>query len=137
MIRLGFIGYSATKFDFKKSDEILEQIFKDIGNTYSFKDVEIVSGGTEYGIPFEVYKKADEYGYFLTGIICKEGMEDKLYDLDKIIIIGETWGDESETFIEYIDVLYKIGGGKQSIKEVEMAKKQHKKVIEFELEAIN
>ncbi len=49
-------------------------------------------------------------------------------------MIGDEWGDESEKFLDSIDVLVRIGGGKQSMAEVKKAKEMGIKVIEHELE---
>ena len=50
-----------------------------------------------------------------------------VFNVDKEIIVGTNFGDESQTFIDYIDVLVRIGGGKQSREEVEMFKKKIEK----------
>ena len=42
-------------------------------------------------------------------------------------------GDESVRFIEYIDCLVRVGGGKQSMKETEMAKDNGLDVFEYDL----
>ena len=68
--------------------------------------------------------------------MCKEGYDCDLYPCDEIYAIGSDWGDESETFINIIDMMYRIGGGPQSLKEVDMAKKKGIPVIEYELDEI-
>ena len=70
------------------------------------------------------------------GIMCKDGYNYPLYPCDVIYAIGNNWGDESEFLIDHIDVLIKIGGGKQSIKELQMAKNKGIPIYEFELEPI-
>lgn len=134
--KIGIVGYSATKFDEWKAKNILYKVFDDIISKYG-KDAIIVSGGTMYGIPKMAYFMASNLGLKTIGIICEKGLEDNLFPgLDDIIVEGKDWGDESKKFIENIDVLYRIGGGPQSIKEVEMAKKKGIPVIEYELEKI-
>ncbi|MEH0152577.1 hypothetical protein V6R21_00445 [Limibacter armeniacum] len=41
-----------------------------------------------------------------------------LYPVKKVIIYGKNFGDESQAFVDYIDILIRIGGGPQSRKEV-------------------
>lgn len=134
-VKIGFVGYSGRPFDKDKAREIISNIFDEIRNLYK-GNVEIVTGATNLGIPALVYEEAVKQGYPTTGIMCKEGYTCELFPCDKIFAIGENWGDESETFIHYIDILYRIGGGKQSLDEVEKAKSLGKVVTEFELEEL-
>ena len=53
-----------------------------------------------------------------------------------MIIVGKEWGDESETFLNKIDCIVKIGGGKQSEKEFAQAKDMEMETYEFELAVI-
>ena len=125
-MEIGFIGYSDTKFDINKANGIINKI-KD----YISLDDEIVSGATLYGIPKLVYKALSDNKTI--GIMCKDGYNYPLYSCDVIYAIGDNWGDESEFLMDYIDVLIKIGGGKQSIKELQMAKNKGIPTYEFEL----
>ncbi|MFT7121906.1 MAG: hypothetical protein ACJAZ9_002094 [Neolewinella sp.] len=45
--------------------------------------------------------------------------------VDKAILHGEKFGDESAGFVEYVDGLIRVGGGPQSRKEVELFKAIH------------
>lgn len=136
MVRIGIVGYSGAKFDEWKARNILMSIFEDIMNKYR-DGVEIVSGGTMYGIPKLAYYIAALLGYECVGVICKEGLQDKLFPtLKDLIVEGEHWGDESEAFINYIDILYRVGGGPQSLKEVQMAKTKGIPVYEYELDTM-
>ena len=38
-------------------------------------------------------------------------------------MVSGNWGDESEMFLKSINILVRIGGGRQSMREIEMAKK--------------
>lgn len=126
-MKIGFCSYSETSFDIQKANEIIKTIKQNISD-----DDEIVSGATMYGIPKLVYNYFNKNKKI--GIMCKQGYDCELYPCDVIYSIGDNWGDESEFFIKYIDVLYKIGGGKQSIKEMKMAKERGIPVIEYYLE---
>lgn len=138
MKKIGIVGYSAAKFDEWQARNLLFKVFDDIMSTYGKDEVMIVSGGTMYGIPKLAYFMAARLGYKTGGVICKEGLDDNLFPtLDELLVEGEHWGDESEKFIDTIDALYRIGGGKQSLKEVEMAKQKGIPVVEFELEKLD
>ncbi|MEM6770117.1 MAG: alpha-ketoglutarate-dependent dioxygenase AlkB, partial [Bacteroidota bacterium] len=41
-----------------------------------------------------------------------------VYPVDKVFLVGNKFGDESEAFIAYVDGIIRIGGGSQSRKEV-------------------
>lgn len=130
---IGFVGYSAMKFDESKAKEIIHTIFESFNDD---EDYVIVSGATNMGIPKLVYEEAENYNMYLMGVMCKDGYTCELYPCDNILAVGNNWGDESETFIDLIEELYKIGGGPQSEKETKMALKKGLPVYEYELEPI-
>lgn len=130
-MRIGFIGYSTGEFDKNEANIILKDIFNIIDTKYT--KVEIVAGATALGIPLLAYQFAARYQYPCIGFMCKKGYDYKLYPCDTIYVYGNEWGDESEKFIDYIDILYKIGGRNQSEKEAQMAKDKKKQVFEYSL----
>ena len=132
MIKVGVVGYSANKFDIEKAKNIIKEVFDSFEKKYG-KEVVIVSGLTALGIPLLAYKEAKKRNWKTIGIACKKANEFEQFPVDKKIIIGEEWGDESETFISMIDILIRIGGGKQSHNEVRMAKSKGIPVIEYDL----
>lgn len=69
------------------------------------------------------------------GIMCKKGYDYKLFPVDKMIVVGDEWGEESQEFLSSIEVLFRIGGGEQSHEEATKAKKMNIEVHEYELEA--
>ena len=103
------------------------------------KEINIITGATNLGIPAIVYEIANneniKYGkwFTLVGVMAKEGYQYELYPCDEIYSYGENFGDESEEFINRLDILYKIGGGKQSIKEFQMANDKGIEVYEYSL----
>lgn len=144
-INIGFVGYSDdSKFDISEARNIIDVIFEDIENTYctdEYKNtnINIITGGTNLGIPKMIYEKAQQennkYGnwFSLIGVMAKEGYQYELYPCDIIFAIGDKFGDESKFFIEHLDVLYKIGGGKQAIEELKMAKDRKIPIAEYSL----
>ena len=132
-MNIGFVGFSdESKYDEVLARRVVDTIFDQFACNEKFvnKTINIITGGTNQGIPRLVYEKAalenQKFGpyYHLVGIMAKEGYLCTLYPCDEIHAIGEHFGDESEFFIDSIDCLYKIGGGKQSEKEYEMAKQK-------------
>ncbi|MNN81117.1 hypothetical protein D3C81_1979060 [compost metagenome] len=95
-----------------------------------------MSGGTSLGIPKLVYEKAKKLNMKTIGIMCKKGFEYDVFPVDQLIVTGVNWGDESEEFLSSIEVLYKIGGGNQSIEEAKKARKMGIDVHEFNLNEI-
>ena len=131
-MRVGVVGYSTQKFDVKKAIEIIREVFDDIARKYG-NNITIVSGLTAMGIPLLAYKEAKRRGWKTVGVTCEKANEYEQFPVDEKIIVGEEWGDESETFLSMIDVLVRIGGGKQSHKETQMAKERGISVIEYDL----
>jgi len=123
---IGFVGYSSGDFDVNKAKNIINTIFSEL-----IKDDIIVGGATNLGINKLVYEKAKQLGMKTVGIMCKKGFDYEIFNVDELIVVGEEWGDESQEFLSSIEVLYKIGGGQQSKKEFEMAKKMNIETHEY------
>lgn len=136
-MKIGVVGYSSGKFNQSEAHRLVT-----LGLDYLIeihqneKEFEIVSGYSNIGIPALAYDYAFEKELNTTGIACSKVFDYDVYPVDKEIIIGDNWGDESETFIEYIDCLLKVGGGDQSEAEAKAFKtlKPNAVVIEFKLE---
>ncbi|MFA5313829.1 MAG: hypothetical protein WC375_11045 [Methanomassiliicoccales archaeon] len=138
-IKIGLTGYSGAKFNEKiaaalvsSALSLVEEISFDenMDTPLSFT---LVSGYTDLGIPAIGYRIAHRMGWETTGIACEKAKEYTTYPVDHAIIVGTEWGEESETFLGHIDMLVRVGGGKQAIKETEEAKKRGIKVLEFDL----
>lgn len=87
----------------------------------------IVSGLTNVGVPKLAYEYCSNKNTKLTfsksvGIACSKAIEFDTFPVDEKHIIGNNWGDESEFFINHIDGLIRLGGGKQSHSEVNLFK---------------
>lgn len=128
-MKIGIIGYSAQKFDEVEAKRLIELGLSSLG----VQDYDIiVSGLTNLGIPKLAYEIATERELKTVGIACKLAKEYDCFPVDEEIIVGDNWGDESETFLNYIEALIKVGGGKQSETEYE---KFNGPKLEFELAA--
>lgn len=137
-MKLGIVGYSEGTFD---ENEAKRLIILGIYHTElsSGKMVtHIVSGLTDQGIPGLAYRiAADPAGGEMptVGIACDKASDYPCFPVDDEIIVGKEWGDESETFLNYIDALVRVGGGKQSIREAKQFRelKPNAPIVEFEL----
>ena len=127
LLKIGVVGFSRNQFDKKKSREILRQIFVKLRAKHSNKEIHIVSGYTNSGIPKIAYELADEFGFITVGYSAKQALSVKsgIYPVKEVILKGNKFGDESIDFGNYIDGWIRIGGGKQSRNEVELFKEKH------------
>lgn len=121
-IKVGVIGFS-DESKFNKSDAIkaFNDAFDNIKELFPEREIHIVSGLTNMGMPRLAYEEAVRRKWKTVGIAPKQSENYKLFPVDEKIIVGEKFGDESEVFINYINVLIKVGGGKQSDKELKMS----------------
>lgn len=137
MIKIGLVGYSDKKFDKELAKKLTQIGLLEAVNRnqegYNPDEICLVSGLTNIGIPAIGYAFAEEMGWKTVGIACKKASDYECFDVDEKIIVGDEWGDESKTFLDYIDVLVRIGGGKQSLAEEKQAKEKGYEVYPFEL----
>lgn len=138
ILDIGVVGFSGTDFDEQEAKTALDDILDDIEAAYietgEFETVRIVAGLTNLGIPKIAYESAEERGYETVGISAEEAREYELHDVDEIIWVGERFGDESKEFIDMIDIFVRIGGGKQSFAELEMAEEEDIGIYEYDFE---
>ena len=116
-LRIGVVGYSDKKFDITQARKYLVEAFDKIVRRYPDHTFSVVSGLTDLGIPSLAYREATSRGWQTVGIASEKAREFPLFPVDESIISGENWGDESPLFLSSIDILLKIGGGKQSERE--------------------
>lgn len=140
-IKYGIVGFSIDQFDKKVARQILLDLFQSIKEKHPYDEIEIVSGYTNSGVPKIAYELADLFGFTTVGYSAKQAMSVKsgVYPVDKVILIGELFGDESNDFVQYIDALIRIGGGPQSRHETALFKLKNEAnpdaiLIEYELE---
>jgi hypothetical protein len=136
-ITIGVVGYSAMKFDKTIALLLIQQGFDTATAMLKFpSDVKVASGLTNLGIPAIAYQEAVRRGWKTIGYACTDAENYECFPVNERHIIGDNWGDESNAFLDCLSVLIRVGGGKQSLREVELAKEWGMPVIEFELEAI-
>ena len=123
MLNIGVVGYSDKKFDEDSAKALLATALNRIEKNHKSKEYALVSGLTDIGIPALAYRMAVENGWKTIGIACSKAKDMKCFNVDETIIVGDEWGDESETFLKKIDCLIRVGGGKQSKAETKQSKK--------------
>ncbi len=126
-MKIGVVGFSRNQFDQKAARTKLKMHLEIILSTHLASELELVSGYTNMGVPRIAYQIADELGITTTGFSAKQALRVRagLYPVDKKIIVGERFGDESEAFVAYIDLLIRIGGGPQSRHEAHLFRQRY------------
>ncbi|MEM7657013.1 MAG: hypothetical protein AAF399_12845 [Bacteroidota bacterium] len=141
-LKYGIVGFSRNQFDQAAARRILKELFVQIQHKHPEKAIEIVSGYTNMGVPKIAYELAEEMGFITVGFSAAQALRVKsgVFPVQKVILEGERFGDESEAFVRYIDALIRVGGGEQSRRETAMFKELHagrplqKLVREYEVE---
>lgn len=137
-IRIGVVGYSPpTIFDEKKASKMIKEAYGQIEKIYPDYQKTVVSGLTNVGVPKIAYEEAKKRDWRTVGVACSKAHDFEIFPVDQEIIIGDEWGDESMRFLSEIDMIIRIGGGKQSYQETEEIKKEGKLAIEYDLPALN
>lgn len=123
-LKIGVVGFSRNQFDQEEATNKLHDMIKQIIENYPDREFEIVSGLTNMGVPRLAYLLADQLGIYTTGFSAKQAFSvyAGIYPVKQQIIVGDKFGDESEEFVRYIEVLVRVGGGAQSRHEVELFK---------------
>lgn len=137
-LKIGVVGYCPpTKFNKDEANEMLADAFNAVLAEHpDATDIWVVSGLCDVGIPALAYRLASAMGWKTAGIACSKAAEYPCFDVDDPKIVGDNWGDESETFLAACHVIVRIGGGKQSLTEVATFKERGGRTYEYELAAI-
>ncbi len=134
MVFVGVVGYCPpTRFDEELAREMIADAYGKIVATYCGRPIDVVSGLTNVGVLKIAYEEAVKRHWTTTGIACAKAAEHPLFPVDHKFIIGEEWGDESSVFLGSIDLIVRIGNGKQSLRETEEVKKRGLPVFEYDL----
>lgn len=134
LVKVGVVGYCPpTKFDEAEARRMIIDAYNKVKATYPEFPIAMVSGMTAVGVLKIAYEEADKRDWITVGVACSKALEHPLYPVDQQIFVGENWGDESETFINGIDGIIRIGNGKQSIAETEQVKLNGGFAYEYDL----
>jgi len=134
-LRIGVIGYSKQEFDKSVAVGMIRRAYDVIDNLCPERTKAVVSGLTDVGIPALAYREAVARGWRTIGIACSKAEKYECFPVDEKIIEGSEWGQESPRFIESIDVLVRVGGGDQSVRETAECKKRGMLITEHDLPA--
>lgn len=121
---IGVVGYSKQDFDEETAIEKLQVAMDELKNHTDETEFVVVSGLTNIGVPKLAYKEASKRDWKTVGVSCEKAENYELYDVDERYIVGSSWGDESEFFLNKIDVLVRVGGGSQTAEETKRAKER-------------
>jgi hypothetical protein len=136
--RVGVVGYCPpTKFDEVEARRLIIESFDEIIEHAGVAPIAIVSGLTNVGVLAIAYEEAVKRGWTTVGVACKRAMEHELFPVDEQLVVGDNWGDESSSFVEILDAMIRIGGGKQSLRETEEVKAQGLPTFEYDLPVLN
>ncbi|HVH99706.1 MAG TPA: hypothetical protein VM869_13385 [Enhygromyxa sp.] len=123
-LRIGVVGFSQRHFDHEAARAHLRRLVTTLLERPEAQAAppEIVSGLTNQGVPKLAYELARELGLVTVGIAARQALRVRagLFPVDRKILVGERFGDESHVLIDYIDKLIRVGGGPQSRAEVEL-----------------
>jgi hypothetical protein len=123
-LRIGVVGFSKPDFDHAHATALLEQSMSTFLQYFAITPeyAEVVSGLTDAGVPRIAYQYAVANGMKTVGISASKALHvaSGVFKVNLQILEGAEFGDESERFIDYIDVLIRIGGGPQSRREAAM-----------------
>ena len=92
------------------------------------EDITLVSGLTDVGIMRVGYRFARNLGWTLFGVTSGKAISKgyPLFEVDHQEIIGDNWGDESESFIAYAKTatcyFINVAGGDQAGREEQMVR---------------
>ena len=116
--RVGVVGFSQRHFDHEAARAHLRRLLTPL--LAGRAGVELVSGLTNQGVPKLAYELGVELGCVTVGFSAKQAVRARAgtFPVDRRILVGERYGDESEAFVAYIDALVRVGGGPQSRDEV-------------------
>ncbi|MFH1589661.1 MAG: hypothetical protein ABIB43_03795 [archaeon] len=134
ILRIGVVGYvPPSKFNVRTALKMIRDSYNQLDELYKEIPKEVVSGWINAGIPKIAYREAVRRGWKSKGIAHMKVNGLELFPVDEAILYGPKKGDESQTFVNSIDVLVKIGGGAQPAQEEFMMRRRDKLVLHYDL----
>lgn len=133
-LSIGVAGYCPpSNFDIKEARRMINEAYDDIEKKYQDYQIEIVSGLSYVGVLAIAYEEAVKRKWRTVGIASKKVLTYPLFPVDEKIIVGNSWGEESPTFISRIDGIVRIGMGEQSLRETKEVRESGKPTWEYDL----
>jgi hypothetical protein len=136
-IYVGVVGYCPpTEFNEEAARWMIIDAYNAIARRFPDKTIWVVSGLTNVGVLKIAYEEAARRGWKTMGVACAKAKDFELFPVDQAIIKGDEWGDETASFLSIINILIRLGLGKQSLEEARIAKEMGAIVISYDLQAI-
>ena len=133
-LRIGIVGYSGAHFLEGKARMFIIMAYNTIAQKYPNHIFTVVSGWTNLGVPKIAYEEAQKRGWGTAGIACAEASKYSCFPVSEPPkIVGTKWGDESQTFLNDIDIMVRIGGGPQTKDETEAFRRTGKEIFEYDV----
>lgn len=98
---------------------VLHRWFTDVGN--EGHRLWCVSGATDYGVPALAYDEARKMGLPCVGITAAEALQYRIARLERLVIVGQHFGEESMAFVDACERVLLIGGGPQAEREARLS----------------
>ena len=135
---IGVVGQTSKSFSME--EEVWEAVSAELNRIgYGKKDVMVLGGLTDTPSAHRAaYILARHKGWKIGGIACEKAHGHKWFpmsnDGDVLNIVGKTWGDEVQDFVDRVDILVRVGGGTPASKFVDYANEKGLPVVEVRLE---
>lgn len=135
---IGVIGQSSQSSTYE--EEVWDKVSTELSRIGHGKDDVMVLGGlTDTPSAHRAaYMIARRKGWKVGGIACEKAKKVKWFpmnqDGDVLKITGKHWGDEMEEFLSRVDILVRVGGGKQAAEDVAKAYDKNIPVVEVDLD---
>jgi hypothetical protein len=91
----------------------------------------VSSGATMEGVPKIIYDLCEKHGIVAMGVACEKAFNYPLGKMKFLIVEGQDWGAESETFLKTSNEILMLGGGGQAKREAIAAVTSGKEVTVF------
>ena len=137
-LRVGIAGFSRPDFDREQTERVLRAVFFSLARQWapqSASRVTVVAGLTDVGISSIGYRLAEELGWRTRGVASLQAFGHPWFPVDRALLSGSRWGDESQAFIGQIDAFVRVGGGHIARNEEKMARDRHLPTLAFEAES--
>ena len=117
MSYVGFVGDSLEDLNERKLEVLLELVFNDLD-----RDSVIICNPMNNLFSKMVYEKALDLHFFTCGIVSSEEYELRTSEVDFLVVLEEKPKEIEDYFLNFIDVLYKIGIRNQNEEKILRAK---------------
>lgn len=111
-LRIGIIGYSNdADFDEVEADIEIEEMLDEVLSEFDdgTKSIVIVANGIDEGVAQVAYDIAYDRGYKTVGITPASLGDKERFETDDELVVGDEPGEDDDFFVDYVDVIIRIG----------------------------